>query len=50
MILKVCGVGNEGVNITNYVAPSGIYPIRDVAYGFGAVIVIPPGLSILDSN
>lgn len=50
MILKGCGVEDEGVNIMNYVAPSGIYSIQDVAYGLGVVIVIPPGLSILDSN
>ena len=46
----MCGVGSEGVNITNYVPLSGIYRIRDVPDVFGEIIVNPPGLLILDIN
>ena len=46
----MCGVGNKGVNIMNYVDLSGIYPIRDIAYVFWAIVVNPPGLLILNSN
>ena len=47
---EVCGFGNKGMNLMNYVALSGIYRIRDEAYVFGEIIVNPPGLSILSSN
>ena len=43
----MCGVGNKGVNILNYVDLSGIYQIWDVVWVFEDRIVIPPGLSIL---
>ena len=46
----MCGVGNKGINITNYVDLSGIYPIQDVVYVFGEIIINPPGLFIFSTN
>lgn len=46
----VCGFGNKGVNIMNFVDLSGIYQVSSVAYVFCERIVIPPGVLILDSN
>lgn len=47
---EVCSVENKGVNIRNYVDLSGIYPIRNIAYVFWAILVNPPSLWVLDSN
>lgn len=41
---KVCGVGNKGANIMNYVDLSGIYQIWDLVYFFCEIIANPPGL------
>ncbi len=46
----MCGVGNKGVNIMNYVALSGIYQIWDVAKVFCEITVNPPGLLTLGSR
>lgn len=46
----MCGVGNNGVKITNYVDLSGIHVIRDVAYVFCEITVNPLGLLILGGN
>ena len=47
---EVCGIGNKGVKIMNYVDLSGIYSIRDAAYVFGEIIINPPRLWILRTN
>lgn len=46
----MCSVGNNGVNIMNYVDLSGIYRIRDVVYVFCEITVNPLGLLIFGSN
>lgn len=45
----VCGVGNKGVNIMNYVDFSVIYSLCSIAYVFGETIINPPGWEILGS-
>lgn len=46
----MCGVGEKGMNIMNYVSFSGIYQVRGVASVFCEITADPPGLLILGSN
>lgn len=45
----LCGVGNRGINIMNYVHLSVIYLLCSIAYVFGKTVVNPPGWEILGS-
>ena len=47
---EMCGAGNKGIKLMNYVALSCIYRIRDEAYVFGEIIVNPLGILILSGK